>query len=90
VRSFRLFCKETAARRQSHVYCRPSGYLVRVGADIAIAAGTAHGGVGLVRGGAAGRTQLSSMKHEGLRSDFPFVDNHQSDYGDANGDHAAV
>ena len=30
------------------------------------------------------------MKHKDLRSDFSFVDNRQSDYGDANDDHAAA
>ena len=30
------------------------------------------------------------MKHKGLRGVSPFVDNRQSDYGDANGNHAAA
>jgi len=30
------------------------------------------------------------MKHRGLRSGFPFVDNRQSDYFDANDDRAAA
>jgi hypothetical protein len=59
--------------------------LLCVGADIAIDAGTANGGVGRLSmaGRAAGRTQPPSMRHESLYCAFPFVDTRCPCYLDA-------